>query len=58
MGEEFTRPPPFSLQASFNDSNAKTPMIFVLPGNDPLITLQTFSDQKKTELKVLSLGQG
>ena len=36
MGEAFINPPPFDLELSFNDSTYATPLIFVLPGADPL----------------------
>ena len=36
MGESFVNPPPFDLELSFNDSTYSTPLIFVLPGADPL----------------------
>ena len=36
MGEEFVTPPSFDIKHSFNDSSNTTPLIFVLPGADPL----------------------
>jgi len=36
MGEDFVSPPPFDLELSYNDSTSATPLIFVLPGADPL----------------------
>lgn len=36
MGDVFVTPPLFDLELSFNDSNFATPLIFVLPGADPL----------------------
>lgn len=40
MGETYVDPPPFNLQASFDDSDPKTPLIFLLsPGSDPMSNL-------------------
>jgi dynein heavy chain len=36
MGEQFVTPPTFDLDHSFNDSTYSSPLIFVLPGADPL----------------------
>lgn len=36
MGEKFVNPPPFDLDLSYSDSTNATPLIFVLPGADPL----------------------
>ena len=47
MGEQFVSPPPFDLELSFNDSTNSTPLIFVLPGSDPLNSLQAFATLKK-----------
>ena len=35
MGDKFLVPPVFDLEESFADSSAATPLIFVMPGNDP-----------------------
>lgn len=41
IGPEFTKSDPFSLDAIFKESNAATPLIFILsPGNDPLNTIK------------------
>ncbi|KAL4429302.1 hypothetical protein ABPG74_002288 [Tetrahymena malaccensis] len=58
LGEKFTSPPPFNLQLSFNDSNCYQPLIFILPGTDPMNNLINFADQKQKYLKAISLGQG
>jgi len=42
-GEEFLNPPPFDLDLSYNDSTFFTPLIFVLPGADPLQSLTAFA---------------
>lgn len=39
-------PPPFNLQASFDDSDPKTPLIFLLsPGSDPMVNLYAFAGE-------------
>lgn len=44
MSEVYVDPPPFNLQASFDDSDPKTPLIFLLsPGSDPMINLYAFA---------------
>tara|TARA_B110000285_G_scaffold103271_1_gene117521 strand:- start:241 stop:450 length:210 start_codon:yes stop_codon:yes gene_type:complete len=39
QGEEFLSPPLFDLERSYADSSPATPLIFVLPGADPLQAL-------------------
>lgn len=60
MGSRFLSPPIFDLEESYSDSNSGSPMIFVLPGTDPLNQLSQFAAHKKKldTLKVISLGQG
>ena len=36
MGQEFLTPPIFDIEKSFEDSTPATPLIFILPGTDPL----------------------
>lgn len=44
MSEVYVDPPPFNLQASFDDSDPKTPLIFLLSaGSDPMINLYAFA---------------
>lgn len=52
-------PPLFDLELSFNDSTFNTPLIFVLPGADPLQSLTAFATSKKKleTMKSISLGQ-
>ncbi|KAK2956118.1 putative Dynein axonemal heavy chain 5 [Blattamonas nauphoetae] len=60
LGERFTTPPPFDLQAAYLDSNNVTPIVFVLSaGADPQQILKDFSVQmkKKDKMFTLSLGQ-
>jgi dynein heavy chain len=57
MGPKFLIPPEFDLEASYNDSSSGTPVIFIMPGNDPLKQLSDFCLLKrKTQLKSISLG--
>ncbi|EGR32330.1 hypothetical protein IMG5_087930 [Ichthyophthirius multifiliis] len=58
FGDKFTNPPPFNLQLSFNDSNCSQPLVFILPGTDPMSSLINFAQQKNKSLKAISLGQG
>lgn len=59
LGAEFTRSLPFDLSKIFPDSNAITPLIFLLsPGSDPFVSLNSFSQEKKKEMFSISLGQG
>jgi len=59
MGLKFLVPPEFDMEASFNDSSAATPIIFIMPGNDPLKQLGEFClAKRKQQLKSISLGQG
>jgi dynein heavy chain, axonemal len=62
IGEEFVDPPPFDLDACYEDSNSVTPLLFVLtPGADPMSELVKVADKKGMSGKRLfsiSLGQG
>ncbi|CAM9445138.1 unnamed protein product [Ectocarpus fasciculatus] len=59
MGEEFVKPPPFDLQACYNDSSAVVPLIFILsPGSDPMGAVLRAADILKTSVDPISLGQG
>jgi dynein heavy chain len=61
LGKVFIESPPFDLAASYEDSSAGTPIIFVLsPGADPMSNLQAFAKEKDMDgrFRVLSLGQG
>ena len=46
LGEKFTVPPPFHIQSSFEDSESAIPLIFILPGYDPLVPLQNFAENQ------------
>ena len=61
MGQPFVEPPAFDLQASYNDSNPITPLIFILsPGSDPMDNLLMFAKEHNMyeKCKTISLGQG
>ena len=58
---KYVEPPPFDLQACFNDSNCTTPLIFVLSsGADPLDNMFALARKMNymETLKSTSLGQG
>jgi dynein heavy chain len=59
MGVKFLTPPVFNLEESYVDSTSSTPMVFILPGNDPNTDLNTFAEIKKKEKTMIriSLGQ-
>lgn len=59
MGQEFLTPPIFDIEQSFLDSGPGTPLIFILPGTDPLTQLHYFAMQRKKyeSMKSISLGQ-
>lgn len=62
LGEEFVQPPPFDLSCSFDDSEAITPLIFLLTaGADPMACLLRFAEERRSgegTLHIVSLGQG
>jgi len=61
MAVKYVEPPPFDLQACFNDSNCTTPLIFVLSsGADPLDNMFALARkmQYMEKLASTSLGQG
>jgi len=60
QGERYLNPPLFDIECSFEDSSSTTPLIFVLPGADPLQALAAFAKRRKKldSLRTISLGQG
>ena len=59
MGQRYIEPPPFDLEACYNDSSCISPLIFVLsPGSDPMAALMSFADKKGVTWNAISLGQG
>ena len=62
MTKRFVEPPPFDLASSYADSNAISPLVFVLsPGADPMTELLRFADIKNmggSKITSISLGQG
>jgi dynein heavy chain, axonemal len=58
LGEKFVQPPFFQIQSSFSSSLSYIPLLFILPGSDPMTTLMSFADQRSIQLRAISLGQG
>eukprot|EP01038_Epipyxis_sp_PR26KG_P004763 gene4763-6681_t len=59
MGDKFVKPPPFDLQACYNDSSAVVPLVFILSaGSDPMGAVFRAADSLKTVVDPISLGQG
>ncbi|KAG8236115.1 hypothetical protein J437_LFUL000478 [Ladona fulva] len=61
LGSQFIEPPVLDLHSALDDSNAFSPLIFILsPGVDPSMTLLQLAESVGMEkkLRMLSLGQG
>ena len=61
LGEQFVEPRSTALSSLFNESNAITPIIFILSaGADPATSLYKFAEEMKfsKKLTTVSLGQG
>jgi hypothetical protein len=43
MGPNFKNVPEFNLRSSYDESNPETPLMFLLPGVDPMIELERFA---------------
>lgn len=53
------KPPPFDLQACYNDSSSSTPLVFILSaGSDPMGAVLKASETLGREVSYISLGQG
>lgn len=53
MGQKYVEPPGFNLGSAYNDSNALTPLIFMLsPGSDPMAALLKFSEEGNHTVKI------
>ena len=58
LGDKFANPPNFEIKKSFEDSSKSNPLVFLLPGSDPLNLLIKFAENKMKRMKIISLGQG
>lgn len=61
LGPEFIEPPVLNLKNALDDSNNKSPLIFLLsPGVDPSNLLLSLASKKNkmNDFQSLSLGQG
>lgn len=62
LGKKFTSSTPATIDEVFNDTDCKTPLVFILSsGADPLAGLLRFAGVRKVpaeKLAVISLGQG
>lgn len=60
LGTNFKNPTSFSIANSYNDSNIETPLMFLMPGVDPMIEIERFAKyrNKLETMRVVSLGQG
>lgn len=59
LGKDFVRSPGFDLDVSYNESTFAIPLVFLLPGVTPLVSLEAFAlKMKKEDLRKISLGQG
>jgi dynein heavy chain len=48
MGQRYVEPPGFDLTSAYGDSDALTPLIFMLSaGSDPMAALLKFSEEGK-----------
>jgi len=62
QGKEFVEPPTFNLLECYKDSEAHTPLVFVLsPGSDPVSDFTKFAIEMEmypNKTQMISLGQG
>lgn len=59
IGKEFVKSPTFEIEVSFNESTYSLPLIFLLPGINPLAALEDFAQKlEQQDVRKISLGQG
>lgn len=59
LGSKFIEPPVMDVKSALEDSNCRTPLIFLLsPGVDPTSTLIALAKNNNISYESLSLGQG
>jgi dynein heavy chain len=59
IGDKFVEPPPFDLEAIYDESSCMTPLLFVLtPGMDPTGQLRALAVSRNMNWQTVSLGQG
>lgn len=59
LGARFTQFPQFNIEEVYAESNARTPILFILSqGADPTYYLNQLKDQMQKTLMQISLGQG
>lgn len=59
LDQKFTEPPPLDLEAVYEESSNKTPLLFVLtPGMDPTGQLKALAVLRNSQVETISLGQG
>jgi dynein heavy chain len=58
IGKEFTEPPSFDLRKSYNESDFRTPLLFILStGSDPINDLKMLAEANGRKIEYVSLGK-